>query len=285
MSDPGLITTPANTAATTTTTGVAQQWLGFAIEYGARAGLLFVTLLIGWLASRFLRRATTSLVDRLGIEVLAEKLGASRLLYKLGIREGFAKLSGRLSYYFGLFLTFYIALGQLGLPGLTAGLAKAAAFMPTVIASAALALGGFWLADKLKALIAPPNAALTMTRKFASQMAYWGCATLTVTISLEQLGVQVSLIHGIIEVIYGAVVASAAIVFGLSARATMSQLINGHYARKLLRVGDTIAIGEHTGDIARFERLHVAVAVDASKELLLPYDELMSSNFKVEFAS
>ena len=84
--------------------------------------VLGATRLVGYIASRLLRGLVRRLTDKLGLEVLAEKIGLVRLLYAVGIRQGVASVLGHAAYWAGLLLTGYIALMNLGIEGVNRAL-------------------------------------------------------------------------------------------------------------------------------------------------------------------
>lgn len=261
-------------------------WVSMGVEYGLLAGIFLLTLLGGWVISGFLGRSITRLIDRLGLEVLAEKLGAARLLYKIGVRGGVAKLGGKIARGVGLLLTVYVALAQLEIAALTHAMTAVLGFLPTVVTAAAIAVGGLWLSDKLKKIIRGEGEP-SSTRNFLAQLASLATLFMAMTMALEELGVQMKLLHDILLGVYGVVACSLGVMFALGARESMHQLIAGHYGRKLLKIGDQLHLTGQadTYEITAFGPMHITAARDAHHDTLIPYTKIMTQSLHVIYSS
>lgn len=240
-------------------------------------------LLVGALGAPVVRRALQGLVDRLGLEALAEEAGVARWLYRMGMRGRIAALSGRIGAWAVWLIVAYLLVGQLRLPGLTRAVGLALGYLPRLGVAAALGLAGLILGEQLRAAITGEGGeggqGASSTRGFFGQLAQGLVWTLTGSVVLEQLGFDVALIHGVIEAVYAALALSATTLFALSARATFAQLIARHWIRRALRVGDRMRLGEQVGEVAAFEPMYVRLRVDDAREALLPYDLLIRSTW------
>lgn len=270
---------------------MANEWVMLGVEYALIAAKIALILVVGAVASRLAGKVTSRVVDRLGLEVLAEKLGVARLLYKIGVREGVAKLAGKVARWFGLVLTCYVAMTQLHIEALTRAGSQALAYLPTILTALAMAAAGVWLAEKVKAMVLgesegrgaqPPSA----TRQFLAQALGASILVMSTTLALEHIGVEITLIHDIILGVYGVLVCSMALMFAFGARYSMRQFIAGYYGRKLLRVGDRVELLDqsHGGPvrIKRFETMHILASVHhGEQELLIPYTALQRETLRV----
>ena len=261
-------------------------WLEVGIAYGMRALMLLGTLALGVVLARVLRTFTRELMDRSGLEGLLERVGAASLLYKVGVRSGPAKFGGQLAYGVVLVLTLFLALTQLAIPGLTLALGAILAYVPRLVVSAMMMLGGFLGAELARKALSPPDATPSATQRFLAQLLYWSVLVLVGTMALEQLGVATALVQGVIEVVYGCCVLSMGVAFALATREAMSQLIAGHYARKLLRKGDDLSLSDgRAGVVVALSPLHCVLRVDETHEALIPYALLMTQTFSLELAA
>ncbi len=285
MSDPKPQDTSTDASSVTLSSLMENEWVLLGIEYGLKAGVLVLILIGGWVCAGILGKAATRLIDRLGIEVLAERLGAARLLYKIGVRGGVAKLGGKLARFAVLVLTGYAALSQLQIGALTDAMSAALGFVPTLLTAAALAAGGLWLSEKLKGMILGEGEEPGGTRTFLAQLASVATLTMAIMMALEQVGVQMELLHSLLLGVYGVVVCVGGVMFALGARQSMHQMIAGHYGRKLLKIGDHVQLGESTEryEITGFGTMHVIAERDATHEALIPYTSLLDERLRVVY--
>lgn len=273
--------------------------LEFGLELGLRVVLALATIIAGLMLAKLLRRVARNLIDRSGLEALLEKIGVARVLYKLGLTAGAAKLGGQLVYWGALSLTLMLVLEQLNIEGLTKATGMLVAFLPRVLIAASMILLGILCGDYLKGLLlaetqnepAPEKATdaekeptgeteVSPTRRFLAHLLQGSAIVLSATLALEHIGVAVTLIHGVIKVSYLVVTMSVAVAFAIGARHTTKHVAAGYYARKLLREGDILALGDGSqGELKSFKTLHVLLQVDEERELVLPYGDLMSRSF------
>lgn len=74
---------------------------------------------------------------------------------------------------------------------------------------------------------------------------------LAVVIGLDQVGIEISLIKDIIDIILAALLFGAALAFGLGSRTSISNILASFYVRKMYSEGDLIQIGEISGRIIK----------------------------------
>lgn len=272
----------------------------FGLELGLRVVLALLTIVVGLVIARLLRRVARSLIDRSGLEALLEKIGVARVLYKLGFTAGAAKLGGQLVYWASMMLTLLLVLEQLNIEGLTKATGVLIAFLPRLFVAASMVLLGILCGDYLKGLLLAPTdeedvaeeeefdprkeqqkePSISLTRRFLAHLIQWSIIVLSATLALEYIGVAVTLIHGVIKVTYLVATMSLAIAFALGARHTTRHVTAGYYARKLLREGDILTLEDGSrGELKSFGALHVLLQVDEERELVLPYGDLMSHSF------
>ncbi len=250
-----------------------------AIATAPSVALGLATLIGGWIASLVARRVATRMADRLGLEVLAEKIGMVRLFYAVGIRQGLARTVGQLVYYIGIGLTLYVALMNLGLAGVNRALNQAMNFAPNVVAAIGLVIAAALGGQTLKSLIQREDA--SGNRALLGQLVSAATLALGATLALEQLGFEVALIHGLVLAAYTAGALAIAIGFALGARSTFSQLISRHWAQKLLRPGDRVVLGDIDGVVSTFGPMNLILSCEDGREVLLPYHQLLGSAFEL----
>lgn len=242
-------------------------------------GLLAIAL-VGYLIARLINKVMPRLIDKVGLEALAERYGVSRALYAIGYHKGFGRFCGQLSRYVVLLITLQIILSQLQLPALSSMLEGAMAKLPELL-SATLILFVTWTgadlcAKQIKRLSKPPSPA----QDLMSQGARGLIITLGVLIALEQVGLNTDQLNAIIEVVVAIIALALSVGFALGARFSFRNLIAKHYAKALLRAGDRVSVaGEVVGEFVRFEWLYVVLKDEDGVEHLWPCASLMGQPF------
>ncbi len=254
-------------------------WIDGAIALAPRALVILTLLVAGALLARVLDRLTARLIDRSGLEAWAERLGVSRLLYSVGIQMGLARLGGRLMRWLVWLLTLQLILAKAGLPSLSDGLHAALHYVPTLLSGALILAIGAWGADALRQLVrGDTQAAGAPTRALLASLTYYVALAIVITLALEQIGMEVTLILLLMQATLLAAVLATGVTFALSARASFEQLTARYYARALLRVGDQVTLDDGTtGHLERFDMLHLVLRDANRDELLVPYRRAMSA--------
>ncbi len=172
-----------------------------------------VILLVGWIIATVVSKALTFILRKIGFDRMGERIGLTRFEQRMGVKMDAAGLLGKIVYWF-LFLVFLVpAVDSLGLTSVSAILALVIGYIPNVfVAILVLFLGTLaatFVADLVRGATASANVGNPNVFANIAQFAIMGFVAL---IALEQLQIAPALINEL----FGAVVAAAALAFGLA---------------------------------------------------------------------
>src|SRR2546421_8476541 len=174
----------------------------------------FLVMLVGgWIRASVVSKAVPCLLHKIGFDRLSERIGLSRLEQGMGLRMDAAGVLGKVVYWF-IFLIFLVpAVDSLGLTTVSNILNQIIAYIPNVfVAIVVLFLGTLaatFVADIVRGVTASTN--IGNPSIFAG-IARWAIIGFAALIALEQLQIAPALINEL----FGAIVAAAAIAFGLA---------------------------------------------------------------------
>lgn len=257
----------------------AQQALQWAIARGPWLLSILTILVAGWAAIVVARRATRHLIHLTNMDVHAERLGIPQRLYDLGFRGGIEALTDRLITLVGQLLLLHMVLERLGLHGLSQLALLAIAHLPQLAASAGIMGAGLFASDLVRRLLTRDGD----KDNILPTGVYWLTLTISGAMALEQLGLDVSLIHTIILLIASAGSIAMALAAAVSARQTSRNLIARRYAITLLHIGDHIQTAATSGQVTAFHELHLALkpADEPDHQLLIPYHALLAQTMTI----
>jgi small-conductance mechanosensitive channel len=182
-----------------------------------------VILLVGWIIATLVAKAVTLVLRKVGFDRLSNRMGLTRIEQRIGIRMDTAGILGKVVYWF-IFLIFLLAAcDALGVPAITNILNQIVAFIPNVFVAilvlflgslAAMAVADLVRGAFSKTSIANPNLLANIAR-----YAIIGFAAI---IALEQLNITPALMNEL----FGAVIAGAALAFGLGGQESARRLLN-----------------------------------------------------------
>lgn len=243
------------------------------------AAKLLTIVIGGVLASALARRAARWFVDKSGLDALAEKAGAARLLYAIGVRQGVSRVVGSLVWVAGLLATGAAAAEVLGLEAVSNGAATLISYLPRLAAAAVVLAVGAGLGGLLR------RAAVGFAQRrgdvddpeLLGNLAYYGTMTLAVVVACDQAGFDTALVQTILVTLAAIGAAAIALAFALGSRHSFHNLVAGHFLSRLVRPGDTIRVGAVEGVVVRYFGVCVVVKTDAG-EVAIPCKVLLDQN-------
>lgn len=242
-----------------------------------QATLTLGVLLGGLVLSALAKRVAGYAVRRSGLEALAEELGASKVLYRFGLREGITPVVQLLVWYGGVLITVASLAEILGLGAVQAGIGAMMAFLPRLCSGLVVLTGGCWVAGFLRGLLksgATNDSALGAGP--LPSILYFAIVTISVTLAMGQIGVEVGLVEALMQLAAGAAMLAFALAFALGGREVFGNLVARHYYQALLRPGDRIKLGSLDGTVVRVTSVAVVVST-ADAEHIVPCSTLMAS--------
>lgn len=225
-------------------------------------------LVLGWLIARLVQWALDGILRRMGVDGLAERAGATRLLTRLGLDPSASHFLARLVFWLVLIVFLLAAAESLGLQGVVNTLEELVGYLPSVIAAALILLVGGLIArvvgDALSALATEAEVA---TGPLLGQAARYVILLFTVILALEQLGVETTLLTTATVAVIGATALALAIAFGFGSRDLARNIMAGFHAREAFSTGQQLRVRGHTGRL---------VSIGSVKSVLDTGDGLIS---------
>lgn len=213
----------------------------------ALAGALLL-LLLGWIVARLARAFFAGLLRRLGVDRLAQRVGASKALEGAGLAPSVAELIGRLVFWIVLLVFVLAAAESLGLQGLAGTMGGLIAYLPKVFAAGVILLLGGLIArlvgDAIGAFAAQSGAQAGVA---LGQAVRYILLIFIVILAVEQLGIEATLLTAIATVVFAALALAVAVAFGLGSRELARNIMAGFHAKESFSIGQKLTVREHTG--------------------------------------
>lgn len=172
-----------------------------------------------------------------------------------------------------VFLVFLAAsIEALGIPAVSNVLGWITAYLPRILASVLIVIGGLWGGHFIRALLAKAG---EKTGIEGSDLLGRGAqillVLLTVTIAIEQLGIDNTVLLTAIAIGLGVSFAAVGLAFGLGARATVGNIVAAHYVRKTFRPGDHVRVENTEGTVLEITLTSVIIET-AEGRMNIPAD-------------
>jgi len=99
---------------------------------------------------------------------------------------------------------------------------------------------------------------------------------LTVTVTANALGADLSFVTQNLMLIVGVLVVTGAFLFGWSMRRPAEEIIANYYLRRLVNVGDKVKLNEIEGTVERFAALGLLLRDESGQEHFVPARFIMN---------
>jgi hypothetical protein len=180
---------------------------------------MVVLLLLGLAIGAVARALVVRVLRAVRFSARCEGWGVQQAFARAGILRDPDALAGSLVFW-GIFLLFaMMGIDALALPGMSGAASMVVQLVPNVLAAALMLVVGWLLANFLSnaALIGSVNARIAEAR-FLARAVRWGVLAFTLAAVLTQLGIGREMVMIAFGLMFGGVVLTFALAFGLGAR-------------------------------------------------------------------
>ncbi len=250
-----------------------------------RLAFVVLLLLLGALAGWVARRVVRGLVRQVGLEALAERLGVSKLLYRLGTRDSVAQWSGRVAQWTLWLVALLAAADSLNISMVSQGLAAIVAFVPHLVASVAILLLGAALASVLRRVLSTsrPGEVLRSPHHVAAG-AYYFIMGISAVMALRQLGIQTELLTVLIAVSGGAFAVATAVSFAFGSAGAMRDFSARQQLSVVVQPGDAVVLDGRRMVLLRYSTTLGILQDEARRVYVVRCSELLDKIGEVELA-
>jgi hypothetical protein len=246
---------------------VVSGWLAAAIAMLPALAASILILITGWVLALILRVAMRRLANN--ANRLLDRAFQRGALSNLRVSPGAAAVFGEIVFWIILFLTVAIAARVAGFAAVSGWLSQIATHLPNLIVGAAIIVVGYVVSVMVgEQVAAAARAARASQSALMGRLAQGAVFVTTLITGLAQIGVDVTFLIALFSVAIGAVCIGFSIAFGLGAREHVADLIGARAARRELRAGQTIEIGDTRGEVVEITSTHIALDTARGKALV-----------------
>ncbi|XQW84621.1 mechanosensitive ion channel family protein [Thalassotalea piscium] len=241
--------------------------------------LLF--LLVGWIISSIIKRLINKSLVKLGFDTFLEKLGLNALLKKLEVDISGSQVVATIISTFFLLIFLLAALDIVGLTVLSGLIDTLVLFFPKLLASLAVLLCGFFVAQIVfnGVKIAAKNTGVDYGRSVA-EVCRGIIIIITISLSITQLDIDVSLLNNIMTVVIASIGLAAAISLGIGTKAMAQEIVAGVYLREMYQISDTIEVEETKGTLITIGSVASKIMDSDESIITLPNTYLLANKVK-----
>ena len=157
-------------------------------------------------------------------------------------------------YWLIVFIFVIVATELLGLPIITTWLSGLLKYFPNLLVSIIIITLGIIGGKLLRDLIATTTASQRLlNQNFLGLFVQYSIIALSILIAVDQIGIDISFLFGLIYITVAALLLGAGLAFGLGAKISVSNILASYYLQTIYKVGQPIKIEGIEGRIIQFK--------------------------------
>jgi small-conductance mechanosensitive channel len=228
-----------------------------------------VVLVVGYLIARLIKLLIQRLFIFLG------KLVKKRFNY-LNFKQA-GLFMGNAFFWLIIFSSLLIITDLLGLSILTKWFQSIIQYIPNILAAILIVFAAMMLGNLVSNLLVSVNDRTGLKNDSALvKIIRFLLLAVAVIIALDQIGIEISLLINIIDIVLAAILFGAALAFALGAQTSISNILACYYVRKMYKKGDEIQIQESRGKIVKIDTTTVVLQSDIGR-IIIPAKEFSKS--------
>jgi small-conductance mechanosensitive channel len=203
---------------------------------------------------------------RVRFDDLVARAGVDTMLQRVGIRQELNRFIPRLVYFLLLFLMARTAADALGLTAISGAFGTFLGYLPNVVAALLLLILGSAAAQFAGQTVR--DAAASSGIEFAPSLGKLVSSLIMfviVIMAVAQLKIDTEIVRLVTAFLLAGMALAFGLAFGLGSRDVTRSILAGFYARKILRVGDTVEIGGESGVLHAITPTHAILETDGRK--------------------
>ncbi|TDS65252.1 mechanosensitive ion channel family protein [Myroides indicus] len=238
--------------------------------------------LLCWLVIKFLTYLLKKIFKFIRLEKIQKLINENEFLSKLNFT---IRVEGILIFFVKVFIVFLMLLigaELFGLEVVSSEIGNLMMYIPKIFVALLIFVGGLYFASWIKKIVIEvlKNIDFGGARMIGNILFYLILVFVIIT-TLNQMGIDTSVITSNISIIVGALLFTLALSMGLGAKDIVTRLLYSFYARKNLEIGQFIRIDNSIeGYVISIDNIYLCLLVDGKKNYL-PIQKVSESHIEI----
>lgn len=229
-----------------------------------------VVLGIGYLLARLVKYLVIRFIKYLGTSL-------SRRFAGINMDEA-ASFIGIAFFWLIIFCTLLLITDILGLTVITNWFESILQYTPNLLAAIFIIFAAIILGNFISGLITNLGNRIGLDYGATlGRIAQFIILFTAVVIAIDQIGIEITFLVNIINIVLAALLFGASLAFGLGAKTSVSNILASYYIRKTYKAGDYVQVGNIKGTISKIESTQV-ILENESGQVCIPARTFNESN-------
>jgi Conserved TM helix/Mechanosensitive ion channel len=234
-----------------------------------------ITLLVaGYFISNIISRIITTMLEKIGIDKLADKLNEIDVVQQYDISIRPSAVVGRIVKYFLTLIFLIMATDVLGMAAVSQLVRDVINYVPSLVIAMLVMVVALFIANALKGIVvtACRSIGVPSPNLIGNVIFYFVFLTGMVS-ALSQAKVDTDFVKSNLSIILGGAVGAFALGYGLASRDMMANFLGSMYSRRRFRIGDVIRIDNMVGRIVALDNTSVVLNAP-DRQIIIPLSKL-----------
>jgi small-conductance mechanosensitive channel len=243
-------------------------------------------LLLGWLMSRLFASIARQLLRLIKLDQLAERIKATDMLAKANIKTKPTDLIAKFVYWVLMLLVIVTASDTLGWHAVSQEIARFINYLPNLLAGILFFIVGVYLATFVRDVIQGATGSLGISiGKLVGTIVFYILVIIVSLTSLQQAGIDTSIINANLLIIIGTIFAAAAISYGIDYKEILENILASFFGKKSFKVGQIIEFDGLKGKILEINNINIVLEKNAEERIVVPAKKLISTEVTISSAT
>ena len=239
-------------------------------------------LIIGWLIAKLIRYLVKKGLKTIRIDELSDKVGLTQILNQFNIKVKLSAFLAGFCYWLVILLFIISASESLGFTVVSNEIGKLVSYFPQLLSALIILVVGVVAANMIKkAVLSATNSIGISGAKVIGNIVFYVLLIFIVITSLNQAGIDTSLITSNVVIIMGAVLLAFSIAYGFAARDILTNMLSSFYGKDRFRQGQTIKINDITGEVIKIDSIAITLLTDDDRKIIIPCKKLVSEEVEI----
>lgn len=251
--------------------------IDFLIGLGKFVGFFILAIIV----LKLVMFVVEKLLKGINPKKVIDKLNESEAFGKKKIEVDLVKICLPIVKWFVILIFVIVGAEILQLEMISAGISSVIGIMPKVFSAVLIFVIGVYLASLVRSAMGSVMKSLgDGVANIVSTVLFYVVVIFVSVAALEQIGVNTDIVTSNITLIFGSVLVTFTLSFGLGSKDIVTRLLLGFYTKKTLSIGDKIQIDDFVGTITSIDPIYVVVNSDTETNVY-PIKDISEKNIKI----
>ena len=240
-----------------------------------------IILIIGWLITKLILFVLGKALNVSKVDKLSDKINDAGIFGKSELKVNVSTIIISFVKWILILVFFIIAADVMQWQIISIEISNLLRYLPRLFSAIVLFMIGIYIANFVRKAINGLFMSFELSgAKIISSIIFYGIASIITITAMNQADVDTSIITNNITIIFGSILLTFAIAFGLGSKDIIQNLLLSFYSRKNYYVGDKIKFKTNIGTIESIDNIYMTLKTNDGR-IVIPIKEIAENTVEV----